>query len=172
MAYGKCRKGNKTNRMIRLRQTEVGTFRQLWSEKSLLRKGYLSRDLKCENEPSTRPERSAPEREIFEEQKRKPVWPKDLKWERGDQEVKEKSCMEGPMAREGFGYYSLEQVLSISHWLLSEITCKCIYPTYLVQFGQCPKVQQQRLSPSLGQNDWPVQLEPIRASNAFPLLWS
>lgn len=43
----------------------------------------MSRDQKCENEPSTRPERSAPEREIFEEQKRKPVWPKDLKCVKG-----------------------------------------------------------------------------------------
>lgn len=43
----------------------------------------MSRDLKYENEPSTQAERSAPEREIFEEQKRKPVWLKDMKRVKG-----------------------------------------------------------------------------------------
>lgn len=38
MAPGKFHEGNKTNRMMRLGETEVGTFRQLWSVKSLLRK--------------------------------------------------------------------------------------------------------------------------------------
>lgn len=32
MAHGECHEGNKTNRMMRLRETEVGNFRQLWSE--------------------------------------------------------------------------------------------------------------------------------------------
>lgn len=38
MAYGEYHEGNKANRMMRLEETEVRNFRQLLSEKSLLRK--------------------------------------------------------------------------------------------------------------------------------------
>lgn len=33
MAFEKCHEGNKPNKMMRLGETEVGTFRQLWPEK-------------------------------------------------------------------------------------------------------------------------------------------
>lgn len=35
MAHEKCHEGNKTNKVMRLGETEVGTFRRLWSEKFL-----------------------------------------------------------------------------------------------------------------------------------------
>lgn len=35
MALEKCHEGNKANKMMRLEETEVGTFRQLWPEKFL-----------------------------------------------------------------------------------------------------------------------------------------
>lgn len=38
MTHGQCHEGHKRNRMMRLGETEVGTIRQLWSVKSLLRK--------------------------------------------------------------------------------------------------------------------------------------
>lgn len=122
MAPGKFHEGNKTNRMVRLGETEVGTFRQLRSVKSPLRKWYLRRDLKYENEPCTQQaERGTPGRESFEEQKESQCgWRTWSEW-RGDQEIKKKSCVEGPMVREGLGYSSLEQVLNISHWLLNKI---------------------------------------------------
>lgn len=108
MAYGECHEGNKTNRMMRLEETEVGNFRQLWSEKSLLRKWYLSQDLKDGNEHSIQKSwgKHLRKRNLWGTE-RKPTWLKYMKWVK----VKEKSSM-APWPGKKFGCYSLQQVLN------------------------------------------------------------
>lgn len=124
MAYGECHEGNKTNRMMRLEETEVGNFRQLWSEKSLLRKWYLSQDLKDGNEHSIQKSwgKHLRKRNLWGAE-RKPTCLKYMKWVK----VKEKSSM-APWPGKKFGCYSLQEFsINICYWLLNEIICKCIF---------------------------------------------
>lgn len=127
MAYGEYHEGNKTNRLMRLGGKEIGNFRQLWSERSLLRIWHLSQDLKDDSKPSHQKlGRSTPGRGLFKGVGQKPVWLKSgSKWG-GFQEVEDKPYI-APWLGKQIGYYSLKQVLNIFNWMIDDIIYKCVY---------------------------------------------
>lgn len=128
MGHGECYEGNKTNRMMRLGETEGGNLRQLWSQKSLLRKWYLSQDLKDENEPfAQKPGRSVWGQEHLWGAERKQGGGSTWGEGRGDQEVKH-----APWWPKSQGNYYLDVITRskfsvVCYGLLYEIACKYDY---------------------------------------------